>query len=83
MNLWLLLCCDFWGPLELYSKSKMAENLDSWPLVMSKNSESWAGLKLDTCPVSMAHTLMFRYAESQIDFSKIPSMSSIWYENKP
>ena len=30
-NLWLLLCHGFWGPLELYSFSKMTKNLDSWP----------------------------------------------------
>ena len=54
-NLWLLLCHGFWGPLELYSFSKMAKNLDSWPLDMPQKSEHWAGLKLNTCPVSKGH----------------------------
>ena len=50
-DLWLLLCQGFWDPLELYSFSKMAKNLDSWRLDMPQKSEHWASLKLNTCPV--------------------------------
>ena len=53
-NIWLLLCHGFWVPLELHTYSKMAKNLDSWHLNMPKKSEHWAGLKLNTCPVSNA-----------------------------
>ena len=48
----VLLCCDSWGPLELYSKSKTAKNLNSWPLYMPQKSEHWAELKLNMCTVS-------------------------------
>ena len=73
-SLWLLLCHRFWGPLELYSYSKMAKNLDSWPLDIPQKSEHLVNLKLNTCPVPIIHI-----CSEQIDSIKLSFFSVFWY----
>ena len=58
MNFWPLLYCGFWGPLELYNKSK---NFDSWPLDMPKKYEPWAALKLNMCTVSIGQVFRLKF----------------------
>ena len=67
---------DFWdfrGPLELLANPKMAQILDSEPLLTLQKIETWAETKLDTCPVPTVHSSLFtwntRWEHLQIRFS--------------
>ena len=76
-NLWLLLYHSFLGPLELYSFSKMAKNLDSWPLDMPQKSEHWASLKLNTCPVPTVQVQIQKFAILEFSLTQ-GHFDSVW-----